>query len=70
MKKVFDEAFAFIKAHLADFVEGLIVVLTGGVALIPVLIYRYWNQIESFTMGMISTVVNFFTQLPNRILAV
>ena len=69
VKRIFDDAFGFIKSHLKDFVEGALIVLTGGMALIPMLIVRYWSQIEAFTTRMIGDVVGFFTALPGRIVS-
>jgi TP901 family phage tail tape measure protein len=68
VEHIFDDAIDFIKSHIKDFVEILIVVLTGGMALLPALIVRYWSQITNDVHTAWSAIINFFTGIPGKIL--
>jgi hypothetical protein len=59
-------------AHgVADFFKEwwpeLLVIFTGGIALLPVLVFENWDKITGFTKDMAGDVVGFFKDLPGHI---
>jgi hypothetical protein len=59
----------FIKSHLSDVIEAIVILFTGGLGLLPVLIYRYWNQISSGVTTVWDAIVSFIESIPSRILS-
>ena len=45
----------------------ILVIMTGGVALIPVLLIKYWKQISSDVTEAWNAIVAFFTSIPGKV---
>jgi TP901 family phage tail tape measure protein len=58
--------FGFIKRWWPE----ILVVITGGAALVPVLVYKYWRQIKDFTVRVFSDIAGFIKRWWPEILVV
>ena len=68
IKKVFDDGVKFVKGHWKDFLEALVVLATGGIALLPVLIFRYWDKIKTDAIKAWDDIVSFLESIGSKIL--
>jgi TP901 family phage tail tape measure protein len=63
IKRWTEDGVNWVKAHFKLMLEAVLVVVTGGFALIPVLIYRYWGQITDYTSKLWHDVTGFFSNI-------
>ena len=75
LKRAWDDVWGAIKAawdkitqFFRDFWPLLLVIMTGGVALIPLLLIKYWNQIWADLQTAWQVILNFFRNLGNTII--
>jgi hypothetical protein len=53
----------FVIAHWQLLLAGVLAVVLGPFAAIPMLIWRYWNQISGFTVTLWHDITGFFTSM-------
>jgi TP901 family phage tail tape measure protein len=46
----------------------ILVIMTGGVALIPILLIKYWHQISADVSDAWNAIISFFTGIPGKII--
>ncbi len=73
-KKIWEDVRKFFMDAIhdvTDVVKGwypiILGILSGGILLIPALIFKYWSQISGFVSRIVGDVVGFFTALPGEI---
>ena len=63
LTSVFDAGVKFVKSHWQDMVQVMLVLVTGGLATIPVLIWHYWSQITEFTSQLWRDVTGYASRI-------
>jgi TP901 family phage tail tape measure protein len=59
IKKVFNDAITAVVGFFKDWYPLILGILSGGILLIPALIFKYWSQISQFVSGIFNDVFSF-----------
>lgn len=67
IESIFTTAINAVVGFIEQWYPLILGVLTGGVLLIPLLIFKYWSQITGFVSSIFDDVINYLESLPGRI---
>jgi phage-related protein len=68
VQSIFDQVVTAVTNIIRGWYPLILGVLSGGILLIPALIYKYWDQIRTIASNVISDTVGFFASLPGQVL--